>query len=112
MRLASITYSELVGTPHEWYIERFDLGKVNLLVGKNATGKSRALNIINALAQLFAGDRKHVLMAGSYDVVFVNSGEPYHYELRYDNNVVNHEQLARGAQTLLRRTQASYGRIL
>ena len=53
IRLQSVRYSERVGREKEWTVEGLDLGPVNLLVGKNATGKTRCLNVLWNLAQMF-----------------------------------------------------------
>src|SRR5271166_5710138 len=111
MRLASIAYSELEETEDAWYLERFDLGAVNLLVGKNASGKSRTINIIKALADLVSGERAQQLFGGTFDAVFVNTQEAFQYTLHFKNSIVAHEELIRGGEKLLRRTQGDYGRI-
>jgi energy-coupling factor transporter ATP-binding protein EcfA2 len=51
MRLKNVTYREFAGTLQEWSLEDLSLQPSNLLVGKNATGKSRTLNIINGLSR-------------------------------------------------------------
>ena len=54
MRLASIAYKEWEGRDQEWILDEVKFGQRNLLVGKNATGKTRVLNIIGGLAKLLA----------------------------------------------------------
>jgi hypothetical protein len=112
MRLASISYSELQGTDQEWTLDRFELEKVNLLVGRNATGKTRTLNIISVLAQLLCGERKHVGISGRWDVVFEESNAPLKYLLEHAHFQVTDERLSEGDRVLLRRSQGGgYGRI-
>jgi recombinational DNA repair ATPase RecF len=57
MILNSIKYSEFPSTGRAWYLDDFMLGSVNLLVGKNASGKTRTISLINALANLVCGER-------------------------------------------------------
>jgi hypothetical protein len=111
MRLASLTYSEFAQTNAQWTLEPFNLQKVNLLVGRNATGKTRTLNVIASLGQILAGDRKEVLTEGSFDATFSNGNEPLHYVLHHANSIVTREELTSGTRKLLRRTQGDYGRI-
>ena len=40
--------------PLEWSIDGLVLGQLNLLVGRNATGKSRTLNVIGCLANILS----------------------------------------------------------
>ncbi len=50
MRLKSLTYAEYEGRPLEWLLDDLTLGAINLIVGKNAAGKTRTLNVIGALS--------------------------------------------------------------
>jgi len=52
MFLKSIKYAQFGEIPRLWKLEGCTLDNINLIVGKNATGKSRTLNIINGLANL------------------------------------------------------------
>jgi len=54
MQLTRLEYSEYEGKEQEWTLEGLTLGKRNLLVGKNATGKTRTLNVIAGLAMFAA----------------------------------------------------------
>lgn len=54
MKLNSIRYRENLsknGT-NPWELEKLSLGKFNLIVGRNATGKTRIINVIHNLARL------------------------------------------------------------
>jgi energy-coupling factor transporter ATP-binding protein EcfA2 len=111
MRLASIGYSEFQGTHHEWTLETFQLGQVNLLVGRNATGKSRTLNVINSVAQMLCGERK-AFASGCFDIRFHEADKKaLHYFCEQSNNQVVREQLSDGECVLLRRVEGSYGWI-
>jgi len=74
MRLVSMNYVQWEGTPREWRIDGVLLGSVNLLVGSNASGKSRTLNVIAGLAKLLAGDVKVTILSADYDVAFDDEG--------------------------------------
>lgn len=52
MKLESITYAQYEGEPEEWAITDFLFSDINLIVGKNATGKTRTFNIIKAVGEL------------------------------------------------------------
>jgi predicted ATPase len=56
MRLYSIEYSEFKEESFKWSISDLTFININLLVGKNATGKSRVLRLINALSKLITGN--------------------------------------------------------
>lgn len=55
MRLYSIEYSEFKEESFNWSISDLTFININLLVGKNATGKSRLLRIINSVSKLITG---------------------------------------------------------
>ena len=45
MILKSLNYAQYEGQPKQWRLLHLELGNINLLVGKNASGKSRTLNV-------------------------------------------------------------------
>jgi len=80
MRLISLRFFEHKGTPQEWGIEGLLLGPRTLIVGRNASGKSRTLNVIGALARNLAG----LIPPGTgtdYECEFLNGTDRYKYEL-------------------------------
>lgn len=110
MRLQSIKYTEWEGEPQEWTLEGISLGDINLLVGKNASGKTRILNVINALAQHLAGARA-ASMTGNYDAQFFENGKPLRYQIKFDNKQVVEESFSVGNKELLKRGQGGEGHI-
>jgi len=91
MRLVSVEYVEFGGTPQEWRLENLSFGRVTLLVGKNAAGKSRCLNVIGALSRYLIGERKPSLSA-NYDVRFEHEGANSRYLLEIENSLVQTER--------------------
>ena len=111
MRLKLIKYTENEGTEHEWQLEGFSLADTNLLVGKNASGKSRILNLINALARHVAGIDPPRL-SGNYDANFINGKEEVHYLLKYEEGEVTEEKFYVNGKALLDRGAGGEGLIL
>ena len=74
MKLKSIQFTEDEGKPEQWRLEDCTLSDMNLIVGKNATGKTRTLNAIATLTRLLAGELKIMDKAGSFTVIFENNG--------------------------------------
>lgn len=58
MFLKSLEYKEYENKPKYWHLNKFEIRKINLIVGTNATGKTRTLNLIGNLANLLAGEIK------------------------------------------------------
>lgn len=56
MKLDSFEYVSNKGLPNEWRVEECRLSQVNLIVGKNASGKSRIVKSIHLLSQLLSDD--------------------------------------------------------
>ena len=77
MRLESIEYIEHEGNPQEWSMKGLSLGAKNLIVGENASGKSRALNIIHGLARSLLGLQSPT-QSGKYEACF-------NHEQKYTN---------------------------
>ncbi len=111
MRLKSIKYSQYEGQPKEWNLEEFSLNNINLLVGKNATGKSRTLNIIRALGNLISGDIKLQYISGNYKAIFDRDREQITYSLKYEENKIVLEKMVVGLEVKLDRSLNGKGKI-
>ncbi|KHD08880.1 hypothetical protein PN36_18470 [Candidatus Thiomargarita nelsonii] len=111
MKLKSIQYKEYDGQNNEWWLEGCVLNDVNLMVGKNATGKTRTLNIILTLTHFLSGELKPDLDSSSLEVTFEDNGEEIKYLLSYENQKVTQEQLIQDGKTLLQRGTDSKGKI-
>lgn len=110
MRLQSVKYVEFEGTPQEWRLESLTLADANLIVGKNASGKSRTLSVIRGLAQCLAGLRT-VSLSGHYDVEFIHDGQALHYQLHYEDSQVVMEQYSIAGEIRLNRGVGGAGTI-
>jgi energy-coupling factor transporter ATP-binding protein EcfA2 len=110
MKLTSIQYSQHTGTPEAWQLEKCILNDINLVVGKNATGKTRMLNVIVELSNLLSGDMFPGNSQGDFTAVFDNAGVEMTYHLNLQNEVIQ-EQLQTGNQLLLSRQANGRGQI-
>ena len=94
MKLSKIAYSELRGDPREWTLKKLILGDINLLVGRNAVGKTRSLNIIQALSNILSG-RRTALTDGEWDTEFIRDDARFNYRLKIKSHEVVFEKLER-----------------
>lgn len=115
MILQALKYTRYAGEAHEWRIvgketennnsfAYFD--NINLLVGKNAAGKSRALAAIREIADLFAerislNQVPH--LTERFELVFVNETEVYEYLLDFKRTIIIDEKLIVSGKTILNR---------
>ena len=111
MKLEKIEYGQYEGQPEEWQLEECTFGKINLIVGKNATGKSRILNIINGLANILSRLKKAKFKSGNYKVYFNKDGEKIVYLLKYRDQKILEEQFTVGAKNFLTRGSNGEGKI-
>lgn len=112
MKLISFEYKEFWNTAHSWTLERVTLAPINLLVGKNASGKSRVINVIFSLARLLSGQVKEVNFSGSFRTMFDNDGKKVEYKLDVDNSGVILEDFVMDGQQLLHRGLGGYGWLM
>lgn len=116
MKLEALIYTRYKDSQKEWGIEGkgstesihefLTLDNVNLIVGKNATGKSKTLNVIREIADLFAGDMKISDLehdTASYEIVFSNESLEYKYFLEFKDKVIEQEKLSVDGQVKLDR---------
>jgi hypothetical protein len=111
MHLVSLKYHDFPNKPIEWNLDDFTFSKINLFVGKNASGKSRTISIIAALARQLCGIAKEVPNSGFFDTVFQNNGDTYHYILEYDSQEVQKEELFINDDKVLHRGGGGMGKI-
>jgi energy-coupling factor transporter ATP-binding protein EcfA2 len=110
MIIKSIKYSQFANKPQAWHLDEVTLGPINLIVGKNATGKTRTLNIIGNLANLVSGDKK-LFPSGDFNVVFNNGNNIIKYNLGYENSKVFKEELIINNEPFLKREVGGKGEI-
>ncbi len=116
MKLESIKYSELSSESNEWRLDEVTLGTNNLIVGKNATGKSKTLAVINDLAKLLRGDIKPTnFFSGDFDfeAKFIDEVEnkKYEYLLTIKQNSISKEIFIVNGNKWLERTENGTGKI-
>ena len=111
MRLTYIKYGQCQDDDRKWVIDGLHLGPINLLVGKNASGKSRTLAIINILAKLFSGDIKISFQSAHFNASFKDGLDVLHYELEVKNRQVIKEEFIVNAEVLMSRSVGGRGDI-
>jgi energy-coupling factor transporter ATP-binding protein EcfA2 len=111
MQLKNIEYKQYEGDKREWTVEPASFGQINLLVGKNASGKTRILNVMVGLARLLAG-KQTLFATGDFKATLVApNGKSFVYEVSMQNNLVNREYLNCGDNQYLTREGSGPGKI-
>lgn len=111
MILNSIKYSENAKTTKFWYLDEFLAGPINLLVGKNASGKTRTINLLFALANLVCGDAPFAFKDGNYEAQFRNKEDLIDYHLKFEEGLIVAEKFILNGDTLLDRLIGGSGTI-
>ena len=91
MRLQEIECREYDRRPEEWRVSGLKLRAINLIVGENATGKTRTLNTIHSLAKLLL--RKQVFREAHWITRFEDAETEYKYHLQISEGIVREEEL-------------------
>lgn len=113
MQIKNIKYSQFHGADRYWSLEELRLEKINLLVGKNAAGKSKTLNVINGLSVLLCENTPLPFIDGCYDInIEKNNNEIYNYKLEFHNTSVADEQLFIGVDNKIKRDSDGKGIII
>ena len=111
MFLKSLSYVEYQNAPRKWQISELTFGPVNLVVGKNATGKTRSLNVTAGLGNILAGRQKTPLSSGSWVVVFQHDESLIHYSVSVQESKVVEERLRWDNRELLVRGSDGAGTL-
>lgn len=119
MKLHSLAYMEFGGKSYAWTLDDLSLIEINLIVGKNSTGKSRVLRVINGLARLIDGTLPPGgIVSGSYKAVLKDTptarkdlGPDYVYQIEIHEGKVQREILEVGGIEKLNRGENGRGRV-
>lgn len=106
MILKSLKYCRNKGDKNEWRIEGntangeseqwLALNPINLVVGRNASGKTKTLKTIHQIADLLAGDVKPsdlIYDTSAYELLFEDGSDKIHYFLDFQEGKVAEETL-------------------
>ncbi|HEX4375070.1 MAG TPA: hypothetical protein VHZ50_17320, partial [Puia sp.] len=112
MFLSSISFKEYELSPKHWEVTTFELQPINLIVGYNATGKSRLLRTIKGLADILFNSQKIPFEHGFNEVCFLNEANQHlHYKLSFDNSIIIKEELFINGENYMERNADGSGRI-
>lgn len=111
MKLRSVKYVEFEGTSREWSLTQTNFEPLSLLVGKNASGKTRTINIINALASMLNGTHKPDYASGDWSAEFEHNGAMLSYAVSIQSRKVVGESLRIDGNALLLRGPGGTGKI-
>jgi len=111
MKLKSVKYAEFLGRDKEWSLDELSLGDINLIVGLNATGKTRTLNLINSFSKMLLPAGNFRPIDGSYDHSFDVNGRLYRYNVTMEQSKVIAEHLYFAPNDLLNRGLSGEGFI-
>jgi energy-coupling factor transporter ATP-binding protein EcfA2 len=111
LSLSALNYSEYENEDRFWKVDKLTFGPVNLIVGRNATGKTRCLAVASGLAKLLCGKIKSMFVSGTYDVEFSDHGQVQSYKLTFEHHRVIKEEFTVGGKTMLRRSRGGMGSI-
>lgn len=111
MSLRSLTYSEYEGDQRQWELDRTEFGDINLLVGKNSTGKSRVLNVIASACRIISGQQGRPFTSGRFAVEVKLAGALYSYLIAFQDGKVLDESLSVDGIVRLERDSEGKGRV-
>ncbi|MFA5834300.1 MAG: ATP-binding protein [Bacteroidota bacterium] len=111
MILQNFAYSEFNKTdPKYWELEDFKLNTINLIVGNNASGKTRTLNVIKSLTNVLLNSRIPY-KTGTYKTHFSNHKTIINYNLVLNDGIVQNEELIIDGEKLIERISDGSGTI-
>lgn len=119
MNLKAIKFCRFNGQENEWSIEgrpvegiyeqKVTFERINLIVGKNAAGKSKTVNVIRQLADLLVGKIKLsqlVYNTSTYTVLFEDNENSIEYFLDFEEGKVKQEILKINNEEKLNRAES------
>lgn len=111
MQLVSLSFTENESEPSEWILQGLTLRQQNLIVGVNASGKSRILNVIYNLARLIAGEQRPTYHSSRWEATFADGSEQFRYTLAVRDGQITSEAFSKEGTTLLTRREDGTGDV-
>lgn len=111
MFLQKFAYSEHLNDTKSWELKSFELNNINLIVGSNASGKTRTLNVISGLSRLLSST-KVPFGNGRYFANFkTKDNKSIEYNVEILNAKVVHEELKIENEYFIKRDNSGNGEI-
>jgi energy-coupling factor transporter ATP-binding protein EcfA2 len=106
MILTKIDFREYREQEEFWQVKNVNFSMLHLIVGLNATGKTRLVNTIANFAKTLSGKISY-LKEGNWNLEFKNPGADsvYSYKLEIRNNIVLFEEIIKDKIVLLKRQE-------
>jgi energy-coupling factor transporter ATP-binding protein EcfA2 len=106
-----LEYTEFSGRPRQWALKPVPFGKINLIVGRNASGKTRLINVIGGLASLLSGTRRNLFHSAYYKAIFAAGNLEAVYTVAIENGLVQAETFNYDREVVLDRQSNGRGTI-
>lgn len=106
MKIKSLSYID-----SNWELKNLQLGNVNLIVGKNSTGKSRTLQTIDLLVKMIT-QKRDLNWGGQWDITFENHKREeinYKFSTSVKHQGVTFEKMFVDSDLVLARNRQNYG---
>jgi energy-coupling factor transporter ATP-binding protein EcfA2 len=112
MSLVKLSYTEYEGTERHWEINKATFSNINLIVGKNSSGKSRLMSVFATLARLLSGQQQQLPYEPNKFVIELElNNQAFVYQLEIKNGSVFAEQLSIDNEIKLTRSENGSGKI-
>lgn len=93
MSLLELSYSEFENEERSWTVNGATFGKINLIVGKNSTGKSRLLAVVNSFARVVSGKMPGLFLSGTFEAKIKINKAIFDYRITFAGRKIAHESL-------------------
>jgi AAA15 family ATPase/GTPase len=113
MYIENITFSKKITNGCGWNIEECKLEKINLITGKNSSGKTRFLSSIYALSEIMFDRDKSLKNRFDYHwiIELADERKKFIYELKFVNNIIEKEELKIDDEIYFTRDNEGKGKI-
>lgn len=111
MQIIKVKYKQFEGLDNCWDLQEVDFERINLIVGKNASGKSKTLALINGISTILGENKPLSFLEGNVEIVFLSGEKTYKYILEYHNGIVFKEKLFLNEDILIDRKEDGKGEI-
>jgi predicted ATP-dependent endonuclease of OLD family len=111
VKIDSIKFKEFEGTSSYWEIYPCNFKNINLIVGKNSTGKTKLLNLISKICEIIAGSQITHLTSCDCEISIKGKSSTYEYSVSCNERAIVKECLKIDGKIMLLRREDGTGEV-
>lgn len=114
MIITNYSFKETIshdGRQSFWEIKDLQFDKLNLIVGKNASGKTKTIDSLKHLSEILSGRINGLINFNEWKIELTSDEDKFNYKLKIRDGIIEYEELIHNNETKIKREKSGIGEI-